>query len=446
MTQPVPEATPSPTLFRRGWDLIRRMKAVLLGAGARSGYLSAADQSIISVTNFAASLMLARQVNVTEFGVYGVGFTLVSLVEAFQEGLIIQPLNTFGAALGLEDFRRYASLSLLLQVGLIGLASLLAALIGWVLFATGNVVAGRTILALSWVGATWQLQKFLRRMFYTRGQLRVAITNTVLTSTVRIVALVWLGNHTVVTGITGLNAIAIGTLTGTLLGLWHGRRYWTWRFPAVREIIVRDFKFGRWVTGGTVSNWMTLQFYPVLVAWLTSFASAGAYRAIQNLVAPVHLLLYATDTFLVPRTAKQFVDIGRESLDRTINLIYIFIGIPVIGLLILVSIFAVPLLRLLYGETYVAYAKGVPLMALFYFLWYLYWPLQIGFKAIRQTRPIFIANLLAIFSMLTIGIALIYRWDVYGTLAGQILSALIVAIILGFAWWRLTLKSQDFGT
>jgi O-antigen/teichoic acid export membrane protein len=274
-------------------------------------------------------------------------------------------------------------------------------------------------------------------MFYTRGELRKAIVNTTLTSVVRIAALVWLVGNTRMTGISGLNAIALGALAGTLLGLWQGRKYWTRHLPPARELLVRDLRFGRWVSGGTVANWVTLELYPVLAAWITSFATAGAYRAIQNLVAPVHMLLRATDTFLVPRTAKQFVEDGHQSVHRSMNLTYLFIGIPIVGLLVLVSVFAAPLLQLLYGDTYVAYAKGVPIMALFYFLWYLYWPLQVSFKAVRQTRPIFVANLLAMASMLTIGVALIYRYGLYGTLAGQALNALIVAVVLWLAWWAM---------
>jgi O-antigen/teichoic acid export membrane protein len=425
------------SLARRGRDSFVRLRSVLIGAGARSGYLSAIDQAIISLTNFTASLILARSVSPTQFGVYGVGFILVHFFDAFQEGLIIQPLNTFGAALGLEDFRRYASLAFLFQVALVLIAALFALLLGVGLIVTGNDTAGPTIRALSWMVITWQLQEFLRRLFYTRGEVNKAILNSTFTSVVRIGALLWLVANTQMTGISGLNAIALGALAGTLLGLWQGRPYWTRNLPPSREFLIRDLKFGRWVSGGTVANWVTLELYPVLAAWITSFATAGAYRAIQNLVAPVHMLLRATDTFLVPRTAKQFVEDGHHGVHRSMNLIYFFIGIPIIGLLVFVSVFAAPLLRLLYGDTYVAYAKGVPIMALFYFFWYLYWPLQVSFKAVRQTRPIFIANLLAMASMLTIGIGLMLKYNVYGTLAGQALNALIVAVVLWLAWWSL---------
>jgi O-antigen/teichoic acid export membrane protein len=431
----MPEEGAPRGLLGRTRSSIRRVSTLMIGAGARSGYLSAIDQAIISLTNFVASLILARNVSPTQFGVYGVGFILVHFYDAFQEGLIIQPLNTFGAALDFREFRGYASLSFLFQVALVALAALSALLVGTVLVITGNDTAGPTVRALSWMVITWQLQEFLRRMFYTRGQLDRAIVNTTLTSIIRIGALVWLVANTRMTGISGLNAIALGALAGVLLGLWQGRKYWTRHLPPARTTLAHDLKFGRWVSGGTVANWVTLELYPVLAAWITSFATAGAYRAIQNLVAPVHMLLRATDTFLVPRTAKQFVEDGHRSVHRSMNLTYLFIGIPIVGLLVLVSVFAVPLLQLLYGDTYVAYASGVPIMALFYFFWYLYWPLQVSFKAVRQTRPIFVANLLAMASMLTVGIALIFRYGLYGTLAGQALNALIVAVVLWLAWW-----------
>jgi Na+-driven multidrug efflux pump len=82
-------------------------------------------------------------------------------------------------------------------------------------------------------------------------------------------------------------------------------------------------------------------------------------------------------------------------------------------------------------------------MALFYILWYAYWPLQTAFKATRVTRPLFIANAGAILGMFTLGIWMIQKWGVYGTIAGQGLNALIVALILWGSWIKLWRKNGD---
>jgi Na+-driven multidrug efflux pump len=63
-----------------------------------------------------------------------------------------------------------------------------------------------------------------------------------------------------------------------------------------------------------------------------------------------------------------------------------------------------------------------------------YWPLQSIFKAAQQSRPIFIANILAIISMFTIGVLAIRNWGVYGTIAGQALNALVINIVLWGVW------------
>ena len=186
--------------------------------------------------------------------------------------------------------------------------------------------------------------------------------------------------------------------------------------------------------GGSLANWVASELYPLLAAGLISFAAAGAYRALQNLVAPVHVLLRATDTFFTPRAAKLYHREGFKGLGRMLRIIYLVAGVPILGLLIIASLFPEPLLQLLYGETYLTYSSGLFLMAIYYGLWYAYWPLQAALKAIRVTRPIFIANGLAIVLMFSVGVLAILRWDVYGAIAGQALNALVIGIVLWVAW------------
>ena len=423
--------------------LPRRALRVLSGQGAREGYLAAVDQGAISVANFAATIILARAISPTDLGVYGVGFTALRLVRSVQEGLTIQPVNTFGAAMDGETFRRYATSTSLIQILLALSSSVAVALAGWALTVTGNDTAGPALFSLWFVFLFWQLQEYIRRLLYTRSAVLSAVFNTILANAVRIALLLWWASGQRLNGISGLDAIAWGALAALIPGLWQTRRYWTPHFSGLVDTWKRNWEFGRWVMGGTIANWISVEFYPVLTAGMISFAAAGAYRALQNLVAPIHLLLRATDTFLTPRAARQFTENGHHALARTLRLVYLVSGLPILGLLSLAMLFPVPILRLLYGETYVAYSGGMVLMAIFYALWYAYWPLQTAFKAARISRPIFIANLSAMAVMFTIGIWAIIRWGVYGTIAGQALNALVVALILWWSW--LGVRRSDRG-
>jgi O-antigen/teichoic acid export membrane protein len=416
--------------------------ALFSGQGARQGYLSAIDQGVISLSNFLATIILARNVDPTQLGVYGVGFVTLRLVRAVQDGLIVQPMNVFGAGLEQDEFKRYATSTSLFQIGLALVSASVVALAGWALTELGNDTAGPTLFTLWLPFLWWQMQEYLRRMLYTRGLVLNAVINSIIANGVRIAIMVYLVDQGRLSGVTGLEAIAWGSFVALFPGLWFTRHYWTRKLANLKDTWHRNWNFGRWLLGSTLTNWAAVEFYPILTAGLISFAAAGAYRALQNLVAPVHLLLRAVDTFLTPRAANLYKKDGQRALTHTLRSIYLALGIPILGILIIAMMFPEQLLGLIYGDTYLAYSNGVVLMALFYALMFAYWPLQSIFKAAQLSRPIFIANVLAIISMFTIGIWAILRWGVYGTIVGQVVNALVINIVLWGFWISMRRSSR----
>lgn len=406
----------------------------------RKGLLSAVDQGVISLGNFAAAVLLARFVSPTELGIYTVGYLAVFLIRAIQEGIIIQPLNSFGAVMDDDDFPAYASTTGVFQLMLMFITAGSAALVGWLLTLLGNDMAGPAIFSLWFAFSGWQVQEFLRRVFYTRGEVLKAVINTVLSNLIRLGVIWWMGTHHMLNGVQGLNAIAWGALAAFILGMIQGRRYWSRHLLNFKQTWLQNWRFGRWVLGGTLANWVTVQFYPILTAGMISFAAAGAYQALQNLVAPVHVLLRAADTFLTPRIAKIFHKDGYHKLGKTLALTYLITGIPVAALLFCAVEFAEPLLRLVRDDTYLPFSKGIILLAIFYALWYAYSPLQTTLKSIRHSEPIFLANIVAMGSMFTVGLVMIRTWGVYGTMAGQAVNALIINIVLWLSWRKLMRK------
>lgn len=433
--QPHPPLSLSSLTAARGWrPIFTGLVALFSGQSARAGYLAAVDQAVISAANFLATIILARKVSPTELGVYGVGFVALRLVRSVQEGIVVQPMNVFGASMSDSDFKRYATSTSLIQIGLALLSALGVALFGWALTALGNDTAGPAMFSLWLAFLWWQLQEYIRRMLYTRNAVFSAVLNSVLANGVRLTLLVAWASQDRLSGIAGLHAIAWGSLAALIPGIWFTRQHWTREFLSVKETWTLNWNFGRWLIGGTLAGWLSVEFYPVLTAGLISFAAAGAYRALQNLVAPIHLLLRAIDTFLTPRAADAYQTNGRRALERTLRLMYLTAGLPILGVLSLAIIFPGEILYLFYGDIYLAYREGIVLMAVFYALLFAYWPLQSILKAARLSRPIFTANLMAIGSMFTIGIWMIFRWGVYGTIAGQALNALVVALVLWGVW------------
>jgi O-antigen/teichoic acid export membrane protein len=281
-----------------------------------------------------------------------------------------------------------------------------------------------------------QPQEYVRRVFYTLNLVGFAVLNTFVSSVVRLAATAWLLAGGAESGTVGLTAIGLGGAAGLALGLVETRRLWLGRGADLLGAWRRNWGFGRWVLGSTVANWVAIDVYPVLTAGLVSFAATGAYRALQNIVAPIHSLLRAMDTYFTPRLAERRRISGAAGVVHMVQRLFLVTGLPVAAVLTVAVVFAEPLLNLLYGATYVSYAGGMRLMAVFYALVYSYWPIQSALKALERTRAIFFGSLAAMVAMATLGVAAILQWGVYGTIAGQALSAGIISIVLWSTWLR----------
>ena len=113
--------------------------------------------------------------------------------------------------------------------------------------------------------------------------------------------------------------------------------------------------------------------------------------------------------------------------------------------MIIALLFPEQILGFIYGNTFLEYSNGVILMAVFYALMFAYWPLQSIFKAAQLSRPIFVANALAIVSMFTVGIWAILNWGVYGTIIGQGINALVINLVLWGYWIHLRRQAARGG-
>jgi O-antigen/teichoic acid export membrane protein len=403
---------------------------------ANNGKFAAFDQAVISLSNFIASILLVRLVSPTKVGAYVTGFLAIYFIRAVQNGLVIQPLNAYGAAKSEEDFKRYFSAAFIHQIILSVLSAAAAALLGWVLTARGNNILGPTIFVLWFVFLTWQIQEFFRRTFYTRGEVNKAFWISLTANIFRLGMMIVLAQFRDISGLTGLQAIGWGSLLGALVGAWFARGYFTRQADNPLAVWAENWRFGRWILGASLADWVVVDLYPILMAGLISFAATGVYQTLQNLVAPIHVLLRAMDTYVTPIMAKTYDQQGLKKLTQNLTRIYLIAGVPVIGLLILVLIFTPQLLNLLSEDTYLPYADGIYVMALYYLFLFANRPLQMVFRAIRQGRQIFIANVVAMASMFTIGLWMIRRWSLYGAIAGQALNAIIISVVLGIAWIR----------
>ena len=146
-----------------------------LSVGLRSNLLlSVLDQGVVSATNFGVALLLVYLAPKESYGLYALGFGLITLVTSIGNALVVTPMTVNAPRLEVGAQDAYCK-SLLASEALA--AFLIAGLVGTVVgvaMLTGLVELddGLFWTAIAFAGAGVLLHEFFRRFFFLKGNAR----------------------------------------------------------------------------------------------------------------------------------------------------------------------------------------------------------------------------------------------------------------------------------
>jgi O-antigen/teichoic acid export membrane protein len=415
------ERDAEPGLSRAGSSVTRVLRTSAWAMG---------DQALISATNFATMVLLARELSRSAFGAFVLVYSGLLFANSVQAALITQPHQVLGPGRSRRAYDGYTTSAgaqqIVLAAAMAG-AALCAAAGAW---AAGWSAAGLfAMLACALVA--WQCQEFVRRVFYTEGRAGAVAVNDLISYGGQFAGVAILWRVEELSATTALGAVTICFALGAAVGAWQLRH----RF--VRSVKLLDgtrenWQFGRWLLGSTLAMWTSSQLYPVLTAGFVSVAATGALRAMQTVMGPTHVLLKALDTAFTPTASRAYGEGGAEAVTSLVGAMYRATAALMIGYCVLVAVFARPILDVLYGGRYNSYSWLLPMLAVSYALVYLYTPVWVALRGMQVSSPMFHAYLASTVVVLTLGIAAVALFGLAGAGAGLIAHG----VILNVALWR----------
>jgi O-antigen/teichoic acid export membrane protein len=152
------------------------IELLTLGKAMGKGAATIADQAVASATNFVTGVLIGRAYSKDELGFYMLGFTIMQLTNGIQQALILSPYIVFSARRPGDGLRRYTGSSLIHQLGLCIVATLVLALAGLILsFLKNSQRLDEIIWALAIVMPLILLREFARQVSFARLQVGVAL-------------------------------------------------------------------------------------------------------------------------------------------------------------------------------------------------------------------------------------------------------------------------------
>lgn len=298
--------------------VLRRTIGFFIWLKSKNQIWGVADQLVVSVTSFAAMIIIARSTDVSQLGLYSIGNSLIVMLLTMQDSLITRPysIQMFKPA-GTPEEHGFSSL--LLSWILSSMAAV-AALTAALYFAAKADGSGNTALALaiSFVTPLVLFREFGRRYSFANLKAYRAFAVDLVAALSILVPMVYLGWSGKLNAVTAIVTIGCGAgLSGTL---WFIRRRRAFRYSsdALKKTFWQSWALGKWLLGSQLA----MQFQGYAIHWLCllviGVAMTGAYAACLSIVALANPFLYGFFNLLTPKSVRTLKDKGPIELRRQV--------------------------------------------------------------------------------------------------------------------------------
>jgi O-antigen/teichoic acid export membrane protein len=388
----------------------------------RGSVLSILDQGILSISNFLTGIFVARAVGAEDFGVYSLLFAGLMILAGAQNALITGPLRVLGVRS--RGSGAYFKAQVRLQLMLSGVLATGAILV----MSFGTHLSLTAIFTFAFCLIFFQLQELARIINLTKLTLKSLLIMDVFTNGLRIGLLLFMSVQGMLTPISALLAIALSCGVGVAIYLrWHGVKGVSTMPLSV--VAAENWGYGRWILLETLAYTASTQAYLYFTALWVDKQSAGALNAVLSMLNMVNVLQLGVMAFAIPRARQKLMEYGYYVWRRWMLQVGFVLTVSTAFIMLLVTLFAKPLLVHLYTPFYGDYAYLLPVLASSYVLTALNSVLNAAFLTALLPKAGFMAKAVSGIVTLLLAYPVISKWGVAGAAVGLLATTATWSIV-----------------
>lgn len=391
-----------------------------------------ADQAMVSGVNFLTSVLVARFLGIEEFGLFSLIWVAVLFFSSFQMSIIVSPMMSIAPKQDDKNLSFYYG-SVFAQQLIFSVLSVVSIVVGVefgrYFFPEWNI--GELLLPLVVVTFFFQLQDFLRRLFFVQGRQVAAFVNDAISYLMQLILLIYINTLGLLNTELVLWVIAITSLIAVFIGFIVCDKI-NISYDMFIDTAKRHWNVSKWLTGSALLQWLSGNLFIVVAASLLGVVAIGALKAAQSIMGITHILFQGLEN-IVPITASHYLhESGKRSMAGYLGKVTIWGGGATLVLALLVSAFPGHLLMVVFGDEYQDYGYVLRWYALIYLIAFIALPLRMGLRSMEKTYPLFIAYaLMAFFSILSAK-WLVQAFGLHGVLIGLLMTGVIFFATLSF--------------
>lgn len=388
------------------------------------------DQWLISGTNFFLSIILARVLSPSEFGLYIFAFTTLVVTVGFMNSTITSPLSVLGAPVGKETWNKFLCVSLIMFFFvsiflMIILFTSYFCLKESIYHLNASVLGAVGIIVLPYLG-----QEFVRRALLTRLKVRYAFLIDMITYLTRLLMVLLFVYLEDIDCTTIIYIFGFTSLLGIIFGLYSSDLILKVQDFRIDYSILKEFwNYSKWTLAEWVPFVLSGQLYIFVVTFVLGNDANGILGACRNLIAPLSILLIGIMNFALPYYSNVNKASGENKLKRSLRGFFTVLLTCVLIYLVVVNFYAEQFLYFLFGK-YSMYANVVFLYSVGIFFNFLFKPADMYLRVIIKPKLVFISRLITGVICVILCYPLVLYFGIEGAVYTYILSQVTMCIFL----------------
>jgi len=392
------------------------------------------DQAVFSGTSFLVTLMLARKLGPSEFGVFTSVVLFIYLLMSVANALIIQPfqVNYNEKTTGGQhiSFLFFAQTFMILFI----------ALVAWTFLSLPikaldslKPYTGQILLYVS----LFIFHDFFRKFFLSVGRVHAALGIDSIQGLLQAGILIYTYLNWDIGVSEAIFLVGISYIPSVLVSILLMKPK---PFAPLKGLpfLKMHLQQGSWLLMTGVLQWWANNLFVVASGVFLGAKALGAFRLVQSMFGVLGILFQTFENYALPQAAQLFSRSRSASVEylKRINIR----GALGIGLLLsCLFLFADQVILLAGGEQYREYAFLVKGMSILYFVIFLGYPIRMAIRMMILNRSFFMGYVLSfLFSLLTFKYLLI-EFNLTGAVAGLVINQLIM-----LTFWQYTLIKNEF--
>ena len=396
-------------------------------------FISTFDQGIISGSNFIITILLVKFIGLEEFGKFSFLWIIINLSNSLQVSSIIAPMNTITPSQG-KKISSYHGGIFVQQV----LFSIIFCVILFIAIkflsnieSINNLMIYSSIFIFSLFAI--QFQNFVKRLLFVYDKDFLGTLCDLLCYVTVIILIIYFYNFKELDIEKILIFYAVTFLSFSLIGL-PLLITLKLNLKKIIESFKLNFMISKWMIFSTILNFFCFNLWLINLNIILGPIVFGAYRACQNIAGIFNVVFLGLENFLPKKISQILVNNGIKKMKKYIGKIILKGSIIVISFSLLIFMFSEYILNMLYGGSMSGYYYLLITAVLLKPIEYSNIPLQFALRALKNTRPIFIAVLTSSLITVLFSYKIISNFQINGFIFGVIINQIILSglIIIGY--------------